>query len=241
MDKLSILILGVAGGASHVYEGHCSSSFIILKNDEPFCLVDLGLGVTHTLKKYGYQLPEKIIITHNHTDHAGELPVVLRVEEAKGRMLQIYSAHPVAERLKKYRLAEHAELYTPQQLAEWISPPPEQKVQLSDELYISFFPTQHSECCYGFIIYQTGDTGDSPLLGYTGDSGVLPKLYDKISKCPVSIFDARENGNEWHASIEAVIPFIQSKGGIIGHDIQTSHAPHNSALLVPGQVINIER
>ncbi|WP_290704790.1 MBL fold metallo-hydrolase [Amphritea sp.] len=242
MDKLSILVLGVAGGAAHVYEGHCSSSFIILKNDEPFCLVDLGLGVTRSLKRYGYQIPDKIIITHNHTDHAGELPVVLRVEEAQGKQLCIYSAKPVSERLRKHRIAEHLDLYCSSELAQWVSPLPEEEIQLSDNLSIAFYVGQHSECCFGFVIYQQKDLTESvPLIGYTADSGLYPELYSKITQCKYSIYDAREFGNRWHASLEEVNPFLDNDSYIIGHGIEKVNSLNHSALLFPGQLINIER
>ena len=52
-------------------------------------LVDLGLGVVHSYQKNfpGFQLPNLIYISHNHTDHAGELPVVIAVE-GKKRLLR---------------------------------------------------------------------------------------------------------------------------------------------------------
>lgn len=235
MDKLSVLILGVAKGAGHVYEGVCSSSFLILKNAMPFCLVDLGLGVTHKLQSYGYSIPDNVIITHNHTDHAGELPVVLRVEEAQGRKLKIYSAHQVSERLRTMRLAEHAELYTSSDLAEWYSPAPDTAIALDDELSITFYKSQHSECCFGFVISQ----GKKPLIGYTADSGFNPELYNRIAQCKVSIYDARENGNKWHASIEEAAPYLETGGFIIGHGLNTEAIPKDKGFLFPGQIINI--
>lgn len=235
MDKLSLLILGVAGGAGHVYEGCCSSSFLILKNEKPFCLVDLGLGVTRTLKSYGFDIPDKVIITHNHTDHAGELPVVLRVEEAKGRQLQIYSAKPVSGRLQKHRLAEHAELYESTNLAKWLSPSPHEQIALSDELSITFIPAQHSECCFGFVV----SNNDTPLIGYTADSGFNKELYDTVSKCQVAIYDAREQGNKWHASFDEVAPYAADGGAIISHGLSNISTQRTMNLLFPGQIINL--
>lgn len=228
-------MLGVAGGAGHVYEGQCSSSFLILKEEHPYCLVDLGLGVTHSLKSYGFDIPNKIIITHNHTDHAGELPVVLRVEEAKGRKLQIYSAKPVSKRLQTHRLAEHAEQYESIELAEWLSPALKETLPLGDELSIKFHPAQHSECCFGFIIYHD----KTPLIGYTADSGFSQELYNSVSQCQISIYDAREQGNKWHASFDEVASYMNDGGFIIGHGVNTISIRENTNLLFPGQIINL--
>lgn len=238
-EQISLLVLGVAGGAGHIYDGSCSSSFLILKNNEPIVLVDLGLGVIRALKYYGYSLPDTAVITHNHTDHSGELPVVLRVEEAKGRLLNIVAAASVSERLQKHRMAEHTELYQPSDLANWISPESEVEIPLLDDLAITFHPTQHSELCYGFVISRLSGIKKTPLIGYTGDSGCLPSLYKKISRCMVSVFDARLKGNKWHAAIEEVRPFLTEHSYIIGHGIDAQSSPEYNRMMWPGQLIDI--
>ncbi|EAR59569.1 MBL fold metallo-hydrolase [Neptuniibacter caesariensis] len=234
-DEYSILILGIAGGAGYVYEGHCSSSFLLLKGEKPVCLIDLGLGVTRTLTQYGYSLPDTVIITHNHTDHAGELPVVIRVEESKGRRLNIAAATPVSERLKHQRMAEHNDLYPAETLANWLSLPPNERSDLTDDLQIQFIEAKHSEKCFGFKLFLKGI--DTPLLGYTGDSGFYPSLYQQISQCSVSIFDARPNGNEWHAGIDELEAY-QRTSYIIGHGMIGLDS-EDERLLQSGQRVTI--
>lgn len=238
-EQISLLVLGVSGGAGHVYGGNCSSSFLILKNGMPIFLVDLGLGVIRALEYYGYSLPDTVVITHNHTDHSGELPVVLRVEEALGRHLNIIAAAPVSERLQQHRMAEHAELYQPSELANWVSPEPEVEVPLLDDLCITFHATQHSELCFGFVISQLKGARKIPLIGYTGDSGCLPSLYGKVSRCIVSVFDARLKGSKWHACMEEVEPYLQPHSYILGHGIDVQNIPEHSRMMRPGQLINI--
>lgn len=238
-EQISLLVLGVAGGAGHIYDGSCSSSFLILKNDEPIVLVDLGLGVIRALKYYGYSLPDTAVITHNHTDHSGELPVVLRVEEARGRLLNIVAAASVSERLQQHRMAEHTELYQPSDLANWISPESEVEIPLLDDLTITFHRTQHSELCYGFVISRSSGAKKIPLIGYTGDSGCLSSLYDKVTRCSVSVFDARLQRSKWHAGIEEVEPFLQKHSYIIGHGINAQNIPEHSRLMQPGQLIDV--
>ncbi|WP_019621394.1 MBL fold metallo-hydrolase [Amphritea japonica] len=238
-EQISLLVLGVSGGAGHVYDGSCSSSFLILKNDEPVALIDLGLGVIRSLNHYGYSLPDTVVITHNHTDHSGELPVVLRVEEARGRLLNIVAAAPVSERLREHRMAEHAELYQASDLANWLSPESEVETPLIDNLYITFHATRHSELCFGFVISRLSGTKKTPLIGYTGDSGCFPSLYNKISRCMVSVFDARLKGNKWHAAIEEAQPFLTEHSYIIGHGMDVQNIPEHSRMMRPGQLISI--
>ncbi|WP_241235073.1 MBL fold metallo-hydrolase [Amphritea opalescens] len=232
---IGLRILGVAGGAGHIYHGRCSSSFLILKDDHPICLIDLGLGVTCRLKDYGYTLPDTLVITHNHTDHAGELPVVLRVESAQQRQLNIVAAAPVAERLKRYRMAEHAELFQPEELANWIAPAPETTTPLVDDLDITFHAAQHSELCFGFVISREG----IPLIGYTADSGCFAPLYEALADCRVAIYDARPAGSRWHAGLDEVAPYLNDQAYIIGHDLDEQNIPDDSRLLRPGQYIHL--
>lgn len=55
-----------------------------------------GLGVACAYSKHigkHVPLPPAVYVSHNHTDHAGELAVVCAVEASKGRCLQVI-AHP---------------------------------------------------------------------------------------------------------------------------------------------------
>ena len=236
--KLKVLIVGVSGGAGYVYERDCSSSFIILKNEQPLCLVDLGLGVTAKLHELGYEIPPNVIITHNHTDHSGELPVVARVEHAKGRPLKILSEPQVAERLKHHRLAEHLELFSADELVDWVSAD-EGRFFLDEEYFITFHATQHSELCFGFVLSQLTPSGAKAVLGYTADSGAFAPLYAQMESCSVAIFDARPKGNAWHAGFDEVAPYMGDGRYILGHGVTEFDKYPQLPLLKSGQMITI--
>ncbi len=242
-DKLSIFVLGVGGGADHVYKGICSSSLLLLKNEQPFCLIDLGLGVVKALSHYGFALPPNVVITHNHTDHSGELPVVLRVEHARENRLRVIAQEEVSSRLQSHRMAEHAQVCNIQELAVWDTAKEGERLYLDKDYYLRFYRAKHSELCFGFVVYrQSAEEDGLPLFAYSADSGFDKSFYDDISVAPLLILDARENGNDWHAGFDEVSALIDSEVFIIGHGIEQediSNAQTQLSLLKPGQVLEL--
>jgi len=217
--SLEMLVLGTGSGRSAVYDGRVSSSFVVLANGEPLCLVDLGLGVGQAAIRALGQIPRHLVITHNHSDHAGELPVVLRVEEAAGRPCHVYAEQEVAERLIRHRMAEHREAVDVAALATWHQPAAGQTEPLGRELEIVFQPGVHTERNCGFILYRAG----RPLLAYTGDSEPEAAFFDWLARAPVFILDARAEARPGHASFAEVRPWLEGEGRyLLGHGLGTA-------------------
>lgn len=234
LKTLTALVLGTGGGADHVYRGLCSSSLLLLLEDSPVLLVDLGLGVTRSLIEHGHDLPDTLAITHNHTDHAGELPVVLQVERAMGRRPRVLAETEVGRRLQQHRLAEHAEHTAPKDLADWHLADAGVPLDVGHGLNLRFFVGHHSERSCGLLLAD----GGRPVFGYTGDSGVHPDLYNNLAKAPVVVFDGRANGNAWHAGFDDLRPWLGDGRWVIGHGIADPSAS-SLPLLAPGQVLTL--
>ena len=221
--NLSFEVLGTGAGASAVYQGLPSSSVMLLSNGEPFCLIDLGLGVgQRVIQRFG-RFPKQVVVTHNHSDHAGELPVVLRVAQAQGQKMQVVSAAPVAERLQAYRMAEHLDLMQADEIADWVAVSLNQSVVLGQGLHIQFFPGVHSELSFGFALF---DHTGSMRLSYTGDSRLHSPLYEKLAQADCFLVDARPQSNPWHADFQQVAAWMQDRESIplvLGHGL-TSEA-----------------
>lgn len=234
-SQFELVVLGSGAGASSVYGGLASSSFMLCYQGEPFCLVDLGLGVGREVINRYSKFPDKVVITHNHSDHAGDLAVVLRVELAREHKMQVISHNVVAERLKNNRIAEHHEQLSPNQLADWIALKDDESYAIGHGLTIEFYPGVHSETCYGFVLR---DKDGVALLSYTGDSTLHQSLYETLSKAVVFIMDARPKPNKWHANFAEVKPWLKEGCFILGHGLSTDNIAESFSdlpLLVTGQ------
>jgi hypothetical protein len=83
--SLTLAVLGAGAGRTAVYDGEPSSSFALCWRGAPVLLLDAGLGAVAAFQRAfpGRPLPALVYCSHNHTDHSGELPVMLAVEAAR--------------------------------------------------------------------------------------------------------------------------------------------------------------
>lgn len=227
-SNFELVVIGSGAGASYIYDGLTSSSFMLLHNGEPFCLIDLGLGVGRQVIEMFGLFPRNIVITHNHSDHAGDLAVVLRVELARERKCKVIAAKPVSVRLKKHRIAEHLEQMDADSLADWNGISENQKSDIGFGLTIEFYLGVHSELSYGFIVR---DQNGHARLSYTGDSKFQPELYQTLSEAAVFIMDARPKANPWHANFTEVKDWLTPNRYILGHGLTKEQAMKEYASL----------
>ncbi|BBP43251.1 MBL fold metallo-hydrolase [Thiosulfativibrio zosterae] len=232
-----LTVLGSGAGASSVYEGLTSSSFMLSCDGQPFCLVDLGLGVGREVMRQFGEFPSKVIITHNHSDHAGDLPVVALVELKRGNRLQIIAQTEVMQRLKQHRMAEHHQQAKPEALADWVGLPEGESFELGFGLTLAFYRGEHSELSFGFRLM---DAQGQIRLAYTADSCVSTALYEKLAPAQVFILDARPKPNAWHADFAQIQPWLKPGVFILGHGLSKAKAYESYPelpLLLAGQTL----
>lgn len=239
MTNWQLQVLGVGKGASQVFHGEPSSSLLLLRDEEPLLWIDTGLGSTRACLEAAGKLPQHIIITHNHSDHAGELPVILAVEHKQGRRPTVIAEAEVGHRLRHLRLAEHHDWLPPEQLARWQDVPLERDTAITglDGLSVEFRLGHHIERSAGFLLRWQGE----PLLACSGDSGNFPALYDFLLAAPCVLLDMRPHGNDNHAALADFNPAWRDRAYIIGHGLDAADAAEwpDLPLCHPGQRIPI--
>jgi ribonuclease BN (tRNA processing enzyme) len=210
MTRPTLLPLGTGAGSTTVFHGEPSSSFAILLGGETRLLVDLGYGVVRRALRWLGEMPARVYISHDHSDHCGELPVVARERAGAGAPLTIWSAPEVARRLQEHRLHEFREAGArPEDLARWVLAPEGVETPIDGDLSLTPHRSQHSETCYGFVLRFRGE----PVLGYSADSGWNRRFYAQLAAAPLLVLDARATGSADHASFAEVAAFAAAAPG----------------------------
>ncbi|WP_299213807.1 MBL fold metallo-hydrolase [uncultured Dokdonia sp.] len=242
MNKIyrpTLKVLGVGSGTTEILYGEPSSSFCILNKEKCILQVDIGFGVTRAIKKHLEIFPKTIYISHNHLDHAGELPVVSQVFKDQHSKLQILSAPKVQEKLKKHRLNEidNGGLNI-DELIDWQKIEPEQIFHINESFSIEIMQAQHSEICYGFRLSYRNKL----ILAYSADSGYNKAYYEWLSKAPVMILDGRIKSSKDHASFDEIAEFsssLKEKEIYILHYGRSIDKIDNLKCLIPGQLFTL--
>jgi ribonuclease BN (tRNA processing enzyme) len=234
-----LLPLGTGAGATTVLYGDPSTSFAILLGGECRLLVDLGYGVARQALRFLNSLPTRIYISHNHSDHSGDLPVVALKSASEGRPLTIWSEPEVARRLKEHRLHEFREAGgLPESLARWIATP--ERIATAVDADLSLVPCrcQHSETCFGFVLRFRGEA----VLGYSADSGFYEPLYESLLEAPILVLDGRAQGSAEHAGFDEIESFVRTapaKKILVTHYGRPDEAPANLDHLRPGEPLEL--
>lgn len=235
--ELSVCCLGTGRGATAVWEGEPSSAVALLFDGRPVLLVDVGFGVVRACRHWLGTVPDTILITHNHSDHAAELPVVLPLAAAAGRRPRVIAAPAVVERLQRHRLHELRSTGRP--LADFCElVAADGPVTLAEGLTITLLRARHSEPSCGFMLWD----GDRPLLAYGGDSAFSTAYYARLFEAPTVILDARATGNAEHAGFGAVAAYIAAYPDtvvrITGYGTR-AQAPAGLAAFAPGDRLSL--
>jgi ribonuclease BN (tRNA processing enzyme) len=213
-----LVCLGVGKGATAVYSNKTSSSFALRRRSTGECilLIDIGLGSIFALQQYLGDpniKPRQTFVSHNHTDHSGELPVYIANEALKSAV-RIYCYVGIQSRLRQHRCAELDSSTTDLfKNVQWIMCDESQDVQLdtgdpSSVLKIRVQRSQHSELCAGFVLYEN----DQAILSFSGDSGFNTPFYTFLWTAPIILVDGRQTSTYEHASFDEILTFYTTKG-----------------------------
>lgn len=206
-DTIDIVCLGVGAGATNVLKGLPSSAFVIRVNENPFILIDCGLGVVKSFSELFdlSNIPERIYITHNHSDHTGDLPILLAIfQKIKKCKPIVYGDLEVIEIVKKYRMHELLlNGKTNNDYATWKTADSKHEINILENMKLVLFRSKHSYTCYGFHFLVNG----IKILSYTGDSAYDEKIFSNISESNVIVVDGRDIGSKEHASLQLIDKF----------------------------------
>lgn len=214
--SVQITFIGAGRGDDSIYTGSICASFVLSVNGVPLLLVDTGFKVTKEVMNIFGRIPDNIFISHNHSDHAAELPFILSKEISNGRKLNVYSSlNTVKNALITHRMAELNSTYLPyNHWANWIGLPENKKLLFFQidkyNLYIELLPSKHSEHCCGFILYQGSHAFNFPILSWSADSAFNRDFYDKLAVSPIVILDGRKNGSGEHASFNQILEWYKT-------------------------------
>jgi ribonuclease BN (tRNA processing enzyme) len=237
--SIEILPIGVGNGTTAILHGEPSTSFAILINGECAMLVDIGFGVTRSAINLLGKIPNKILITHNHLDHAGELPVVAQLIKKKGERLTVFSAIEVQKKLKTYRLDEiKGSGQEIENLIEWKTLSKDEFISISEGLSVKIKKSLHSEPCYGFVLAYK----DEIILSYSADSGFDLDFFTWLAQAPIMVVDGRNTGSIDHASFKEIADFEKSQKSktiYVVHYGQIKDKPTDLKILEVGNKIKI--
>lgn len=218
LSSYDLVCLGVGKGATAVYSNQTSSSFALLRRSTGECilLIDIGLGSIFALQKYVKDpqvKPRQVFVSHNHTDHSGELPVYIANEALKS-MVHIFCFTGIQPRLRQHRCAELDSATTDLlKNVQWMTCDEGQEAALdsgdaSSVLKIRVRQSQHSELCAGFVLTEN----DQPILSFSGDSGFNAPFFTFLWTAPTVLVDGRETSTYEHASFDEILAFYKSAG-----------------------------
>lgn len=239
--RLSVVPLGVGRGADAVFLGRCSTSLLVLADGQPLLLVDAGFGVVRAHQALAGDLACALYVSHNHSDHAAELPVIGAVMRQRGQRLPLLAERGVMARLREHRLHELRStgealdaFFHFQPLDEGDAHP------LGQDFSLRPVRGAHGERSFGFVL----SAGAAPCLAVSADSAFDEQVYTQLAAAPVVILDGRAQGTSEHAGFDEIAAWAASRDQrsvwITGYG-EADTAPRGCALCRPGQAIAVPR
>ncbi|MEM7276503.1 MAG: MBL fold metallo-hydrolase [Pseudomonadota bacterium] len=210
---------------------------MLTENGRPLLQVDAGFGVVRTFRKNFSEPSCPILITHNHSDHAAELPVLGALLYKAGIREALLAEQSVLTRLVEHRLHElRSTGLSLDSFFDFHAINGPEKHSLTRDFEIELIHAKHSERSFGFILYHE----EKAIFSASSDSGYSNSLYRKLSQAPIVMLDGREQGNHDHASFSDIETWAGENTDIdvwvTGYGI-CDYKPSNFRLVAPGEPI----
>ena len=235
----SVQCLGVGRGATNFLNGDPSTAYILKKDGTPVLFLDMGAGVGRSAAALlDDNLPKTLYISHNHSDHTGDLPVF--IAKHRGQPITLLGHKNILSIVREHRLHELPSVgVSPDQDVNYVPGDLSSPIQYED-LEFHMLRSDHAYECYGFVLKMS----DVPILGWTADSCFDTQIYEAVSQAPIAIAHGRDRPSGDHAAFDEIDAFAGTAPNThfyVAHygNTESTFSEPNVSLLKIGQEIRL--
>lgn len=235
----SVQCLGVGRGATNFLNGDPSTAYVLKKDDIPVLFLDMGAGVGRSAAKLlGDNVPKALYISHNHSDHTGDLPVF--IAKHRGVPITLLGHKNILDIVREHRLHELPSVgVNPDQDINYLPGDLNNPIKY-DDLEIHMLRSDHAYECYGFVLKISG----APILGWTADSCFDAQIYAAVSQAPIAIVHGRDRPSGDHAAFDEIGAFAEATPATcfyVAHygTTENTFSESNVSFLTTGQEIRL--
>jgi len=220
----TITCLGTGTGSSNFLTGEASSAYLLKNSAAEPLLLDCGAGVGRVVMAENRgKLVRHIYLSHNHSDHTGDLPVYVALAKAQGiAPIALYGHSDVLDIVRTHRLHE---LKTEARAPDVSLNACADVIDIREcNLHLELLRTRHSYLCFGFLARDL--ISGNHVLGWTADGPFDVELYDYVAQAPIVIAHARPHPSADHACFAEIEKFAAAHTNT---SFYLSHYGHEAA------------
>lgn len=206
----SLIFLGTGGGRVHSATQHRKTGGIIYTFNGKQAHIDPGPGAIVYLNqmKINRQKTKWIIVTHNHTDHQNDVPIII---ESVHKTL----SKPAGILISTEDYIESLNSFYKSLLIDILPMKPGKTEKLEESTYILGTKTVHGDIPgFGLIIQQLDKHNSSQTyrIGFTSDTEIYPGFTEVYSELDILVANVLRPSDEVcprHACVEDLIPALK--------------------------------